>query len=1037
MTTLNDPSFQAQDYRQTTPEFADTGTSRVPADVVELRVHGVAGGTSEQNLSDPHPIKVSGDDQAGVYRRRTELDSGPRRTVEAYNWSSINSGRTARAFWLLLFPFAAVNVAGWFLPADMKDPRTPQESGMESATRWQRFKASAYSPWNNRLMAQVCVRWMALVITSIGMLGVATITVDIVGLQCGAENACSQPWWFGWFEPIRTSSILDGQPTRFAIIGTLVTLATLGGLWLLSKQSSSYDEYGTDSGDDQLNPTEHTNGPRGRHVDTIRLDTIDFWQAPDASYIQGWLHTSVALSTLAVMLAASMRVLAPGSPHHGTFLALAGASVAWLVVLAGFVLAVSWMRQIPPSWLRRSSGPKWHPRRTWIPAGVAGALLAWTAFLGWGAQGTLDTGSPVLEPIRNSLIAATLVGGLLILILALLVGAWRAMAMIVAVGTLWYLVLAPVGEVVGEPPFLVGDGPPWAWLLAEVEVAVALLLVVWWRSKARNPSWWRLTPSSDDETHRHGLLWIVGSAGVLAGIGIGADARASGNHWMVFVVATVIVLMYLLIAFSMRVTIGRADRRLDAPEPGTMRSGAAFVMAVVAMGSILAIVASSTVWISKALGEAVPHSGSVPANASLITYPAEAGWFALAAFVGFVVLFGVLAIRIAALRWFRWRTDVAKGICDEYDVVPPPPFSDHPRRCEPPRDTDAPGAGHHYSWRLKFARRSRTLRLWANLIDDVDWIITSGAMATLAVLGASVIARLEDKQPGGRVDDAVGIATVVLTFLAIAVFFLVRSARDDRQLRGTVGILWEVMGFFPRRFHPLAPPCYSERTVIELRNRLIEYTKADSDGGKILLAHSQGTMLTTAALLSLNGPPPTIPAPRQAVPEGSELDRLALVTYGCMLERLFRRAWPDQLQRQFLVELKARLEFGRDGPRQWAASATPEDYPEPVGPARWMNFGRYTDYLGGRVFPGLQPKPSPNPAFSEWDVDMRPDDIMFQDPTRRWRFVGETTAARTWLHSFNYEADTEDPRFRRHVWEWARRFDTGTAQATGDSPECD
>jgi hypothetical protein len=29
---------------------------------------------------------------------------------------------------------------------------------------------------------------------------------------------------------------------------------------------------------------------------------------------------------------------------------------------------------------------------------------------------------------------------------------------------------------------------------------------------------------------------------------------------------------------------------------------------------------------------------------------------------------------------------------------------------------------------------------------------------------------------------------------------------------------------------------------------------------------------------------------------------------------------------------------------------------------------------------------------------------------------------RFWLHSFNYESDSEDPRFRTHVWGWARRF---------------
>ena len=93
----------------------------------------------------------------------------------------------------------------------------------------------------------------------------------------------------------------------------------------------------------------------------------------------------------------------------------------------------------------------------------------------------------------------------------------------------------------------------------------------------------------------------------------------------------------------------------------------------------------------------------------------------------------------------------------------------------------------------------------------------------------------------------------------------------------------------------------------------------------------------------------------------------------------------------------------------------------PEGEIRWMNFGRYTDYLGGRVFAPLQPKPTPI-SPDDRDDDVRCDDVMFQDPTRRWRFIGETTGPRVWLHSFDYESDTEDPRFRRHVWGWARRF---------------
>lgn len=45
----------------------------IPAGVVELRVHGVNGGTPEQNLHDPSPVRIAGDGTAGFYRRREEL----------------------------------------------------------------------------------------------------------------------------------------------------------------------------------------------------------------------------------------------------------------------------------------------------------------------------------------------------------------------------------------------------------------------------------------------------------------------------------------------------------------------------------------------------------------------------------------------------------------------------------------------------------------------------------------------------------------------------------------------------------------------------------------------------------------------------------------------------------------------------------------------------------------------------------------------------------------------------------------------------
>ena len=67
------------------------------------------------------------------------------------------------------------------------------------------------------------------------------------------------------------------------------------------------------------------------------------------------------------------------------------------------------------------------------------------------------------------------------------------------------------------------------------------------------------------------------------------------------------------------------------------------------------------------------------------------------------------------------------------------------------------------------------------------------------------------------------------------------------------------------------------------------------------------------------------------------------------------------------------------------------------------------------MFTELQPRPT---TAYPWPVgDTRPDDVFFGDPTRRWRRVERLELARAWRHSFNYESDEEDPRFRQHIGE--------------------
>ena len=85
----------------------------LPDGVVELRIHGVSG-TPPESLLKATPIRVAGSPKSGFYRTRAgESSEG---LIEAYSWGGLTSGSRASALWLLLLPFALVNVGGWMLP---------------------------------------------------------------------------------------------------------------------------------------------------------------------------------------------------------------------------------------------------------------------------------------------------------------------------------------------------------------------------------------------------------------------------------------------------------------------------------------------------------------------------------------------------------------------------------------------------------------------------------------------------------------------------------------------------------------------------------------------------------------------------------------------------------------------------------------------------------------------------------------------------------------------------------------------------------
>jgi hypothetical protein len=151
------------------------------------------------------------------------------------------------------------------------------------------------------------------------------------------------------------------------------------------------------------------------------------------------------------------------------------------------------------------------------------------------------------------------------------------------------------------------------------------------------------------------------------------------------------------------------------------------------------------------------------------------------------------------------------------------------------------------------------------------------------------------------------LAVVVIIF-GIA-FFIVRSiigGFGDPEKRRKVGMLWDTGSFWPRWFHPLAPPSYSPHAVRTL-NRALR-----TEGTEILTAHSQGSVISSVALSQ-----PGAPLPR------------AFVTYGSPLGILYDRLFPFTGVRPLVARVDSR----------WGDVS------------HWVNLWRDSDPLGGAEIP--------------------------------------------------------------------------------------
>lgn len=249
-------------------------------EIVEIRIHGVGGGSAADLLDDHHPERIAGDDISGFYRRSREhptLDAAKqlRRTREALAWGGNTSGSWRTALWVLLLPFALVNVGGWMHPPGQRP-----------------------SPW---------MRVFGLTVTLAAVLLTAITVFDVLAIQCAGDVACVEgtSWLapFGW-QRDGVPVFADAPARRLAIV-SVVPMVVLALLWFAGRYG--YDDLEGFRGDD-----EKLESPDG---DGLRLMDPAFWNGWEPAYRTRMVHLAAGRAMLGLVLAVSIAGVTDGVPR--------------------------------------------------------------------------------------------------------------------------------------------------------------------------------------------------------------------------------------------------------------------------------------------------------------------------------------------------------------------------------------------------------------------------------------------------------------------------------------------------------------------------------------------------------------------------------------------------------------------------------------------------------------------------------------------------------------------------------------------------
>lgn len=868
----------------------------------EIRIHGVGGTGPDALLNDPHPVQVSGDDRAGFFRRAggSKNQSDPREralNVEAYSWGGLTSRKASRAIWILLLPFTLTNVAGWMVVR------------FEGAERLA------------RMQERLC-RITALLATMLLVVGVAAIGADVIGVQCGRFPACRGAHW--WLAPLG-AEYFEEAPLRRLVAGLLPAVLLLVWLiWLGRKSRKEYEEF----------PPKRV-AYRAEADEEARLDSENFWFR--ATFVRRLtaLHIAGALSCLAYLLATTADELYSDQTGSADI-------PGWIVVArwaSGLALAIAivWILLLRSGWQpsesRRSFVRKQihvlYAALTTLLFGlvVAGALTITLDYPAAGLQtfrraplylllfavgvavvmsvlqmlAWLTRGETVWGASSRVPLFAALLGGVVLVIASVWMNRWEAQALCVILGAQLVaakflvkarvpLVLAGIGLVAGIVALSIDDPPPALHIVTVASVLSVLLIIYDWK--------WPRTE------FRWGAPPIMGLLGVmlLAAVISGASTRI-------------------------------ADYLDKEQSPGELKAG---VIGLLERNEEEGTLSQDELDSARGVVDDLFEEGTPNAEelvSSLENHISEEVGGRLYAFA---VQGDRRPIAIKLPNAYKWITVgitsslllslLSMGLLFLAQRIDRPPPAE-------PRD-DGEGLTEKDKQRLYDA--VRRMKLMKQIVGAGDLLITF--IVGLLALGG-ILALLHRASSGesfwtwvdqefdprwGWILGPAGWIVAALPLLAVAA---IRKSYSNEASRRKIGIIWDLATFWPRRFHPIAPPSYSERAVPELQQRLTEA----SEPGKcvVLAAHSQGTIVGYASLLQI---------------DPARFDRITFATFGSPLGSYYQRFFPSYFDRNSYEDLEEELKAGVD-----------TEY-------SWRNFWRPTDPIGGCVFSEEEDMPSESPA---------------------------------------------------------------------------